>query len=202
MHGVLRLGSRARSTRKAGQGRQSGPNTAEACRVCACRSPGQIMAHEEIDAIRAMLAERPRPVGWAERRAQLDEVGSIWPIAGDMSCESVDCGGVAGEWSRAPGADPSRVLLFFHGGGYCAGSIASHRRMATELRPGSRLFRHLLPFVAAKLLNRVKHPTQTAGTTMIEVGRDDVAGDQLTPVKQARPPDPAHRRRRPRRRRA
>jgi epsilon-lactone hydrolase len=98
----------------------------------ACRSPGQIMAHEEIDAIRAMLAEKPRPVGWAERRARLDEVGSVWPVAGDIDCESVDCGGVAGEWSRAPGADPSRVLLFFHGGGYCAGSIASHRRMATE----------------------------------------------------------------------
>ena len=50
--------------------------------------PGQIMAHEEIDAIRAMLAEKPRPVGWAERRARLDEVGSVWPVAGDMSCES------------------------------------------------------------------------------------------------------------------
>ena len=37
-----------------------------------------------------------------------------------------------GEWSLAPGADPSRVLMFFHGGGYCAGSIVSHRRMATE----------------------------------------------------------------------
>ena len=90
------------------------------------------MAHEEIDAIRAMLAEKPRPVGWAERRARLDEVGSVWPVAGDIDCERVDCGGVAGEWSRAPGSDPSRVLLFFHGGGYCAGSIASHRRMATE----------------------------------------------------------------------
>ena len=24
------------------------------------------------------------------------------------------------------------VLLFFHGGGYCSGSILSHRRMVTE----------------------------------------------------------------------
>ena len=37
------------------------------------------MPHEEIDAIRAMLAEKPRPVGWRERRARLDEVGSVWP---------------------------------------------------------------------------------------------------------------------------
>ena len=30
------------------------------------------------------------------------------------------------------GADPTRAILFFHGGGYCSGSIVSHRRMATE----------------------------------------------------------------------
>lgn len=31
-----------------------------------------------------------------------------------------------------PGSDPSRVLMFFHGGGYCSGSIQSHRRLVTE----------------------------------------------------------------------
>jgi monoterpene epsilon-lactone hydrolase len=31
-----------------------------------------------------------------------------------------------------PGSDPSRVLMFFHGGGYCSGSILSHRRLVTE----------------------------------------------------------------------
>ena len=54
---------------------------------------------KEIDAIRAMLAAKPRPVGWAERRARLDEVGSVWPVADDIGCEPVDCGGVPGEWS-------------------------------------------------------------------------------------------------------
>jgi len=39
---------------------------------------------------------------------------------------------VPGEWSLAPGSNPSRVLMFFHGGGYCSGSIVSHRRMVTE----------------------------------------------------------------------
>ena len=32
----------------------------------------------------------------------------------------------------APGSDASRVLIYFHGGGYCSGSIRSHRRMVTE----------------------------------------------------------------------
>ncbi|MBR1146030.1 alpha/beta hydrolase [Bradyrhizobium sp. AUGA SZCCT0431] len=90
------------------------------------------MAHNEIDAIRALLGSKPRPVGWSERRQRLDEVGSTWPIASDVKCHAVDCDGVPGEWSLAPGSDPSRVLLYFHGGGYCSGSIQSHRRMVTE----------------------------------------------------------------------
>src|SRR6516164_1961373 len=86
----------------------------------------------EIDAVRALLTSKPRPVGWAERRARIDEVGAHWPVADDIRLESVDLDGVAGEWSLAPGSDAARVLLFFHGGGYCSGSIVSHRRMVTE----------------------------------------------------------------------
>jgi acetyl esterase/lipase len=44
----------------------------------------------------------------------------------------VDVGGLQGEWSVVPGSDISHVLMFFHGGGYCSGSIASHHRMVTE----------------------------------------------------------------------
>jgi monoterpene epsilon-lactone hydrolase len=90
------------------------------------------MGQSEIDDIRALLTSKPRPVGWAERRARLDEVGSVWPVAADVTLTAVDVGGVPGEWSIVPGSDPSRVLMFFHGGGYCSGSILSHRRMVTE----------------------------------------------------------------------
>jgi acetyl esterase/lipase len=44
----------------------------------------------------------------------------------------VDVNGVPGEYSIVPDSDPSRVLMFFHGGGYCSGSIESHRRLVTE----------------------------------------------------------------------
>ena len=90
------------------------------------------MGGSEIDAVRALLSSKPRPVGWAARRQQLDEVGSVWPVADDIALAAADLGGVPGEWSSAPGSDAARVLLFFHGGGYCSGSILSHRRMATE----------------------------------------------------------------------
>jgi len=90
------------------------------------------MDDSEIDAICALLSSKPRPVGWVQRRQRLDEVGSIWPVADDVNLELVDLGGVSGEWSIAPGSDATRVLIFFHGGGYCSGSILSHRRMVAE----------------------------------------------------------------------
>jgi monoterpene epsilon-lactone hydrolase len=90
------------------------------------------MSTSEIEAIRALLTSKPRPVGWAERRRRLDEVGAAWPVAPDIKLERVGLGDVPGEWSLAPGSDASRVLIFFHGGGFCSGSIESHRRMVTE----------------------------------------------------------------------
>lgn len=86
----------------------------------------------EIAVIRALLGSKPRPVGWAERRARIEEVGAHWPPAPDVVCTAVNVNGVPGEWSCAPGCDPDRVLLYFHGGGFCSGSLLSHRRLVTE----------------------------------------------------------------------
>jgi monoterpene epsilon-lactone hydrolase len=93
---------------------------------------GESIDRSEIQAIRDLLSSKPRPVGWAQRRARLDEVGAYWPVADEVELNPVDLDGVPGEWSMVPGTDPSRVLVFFHGGGYCSGSVRSHRRMATE----------------------------------------------------------------------
>jgi monoterpene epsilon-lactone hydrolase len=90
------------------------------------------LGQSEIEAIRALLSSRPRPLGWTERRRRLDEIGSYWPAADDAEFEAVDVDGVPGEWSIVRGSDVSRALLYLHGGGYCSGSIVSHRRMVTE----------------------------------------------------------------------
>src|SRR5213082_38722 len=86
----------------------------------------------EIDAVRALLGAKPRPAGWLERRKRLDQVGAVWPVADDVEFTEVDVNGVPGEYSIVPSSDASRVLLYFHGGGYCSGSIRSHRRLVTE----------------------------------------------------------------------
>jgi len=97
------------------------------------------VSQQEIDAIRTLLTSKPRPVGWSERRQRIDEVGSVWPVADDVRLEEVDLDGVPGEWSMVPGSDAARVLMLFHGGGYCSGSILSHRRMVTEAGRAARM---------------------------------------------------------------
>ena len=90
------------------------------------------MADAEIQAIRAMLAARPRPPELAERRKRLDALGSQYGLPADIAAEPVTANGVRAEWTIAPGADASRVLLYLHGGGYVSGSLASHRHMVAE----------------------------------------------------------------------
>ena len=101
------------------------------------------MSRTEIDAVRELLRSQPRPTGFAERRQRLDSIGSIYPIASDFSLEAGTVEGVPVEWSLAPGSVPSRVLLFFHGGGYCSGSIASHsgRSWRPDARPACARWR-------------------------------------------------------------
>lgn len=90
------------------------------------------MADAEIDAIRAILAARPRPAELGERRQRLDALGAQYKLPADVWVEAVNANGVAAEWTTTPGADPSCVILFLHGGGYISGSINSHRHMIAQ----------------------------------------------------------------------
>lgn len=87
------------------------------------------MAHE-IDAIRRMLASAPRPVGWPARRARMEEVCSFTGLPEGVSFDPLTVAGCPAEWSQAPGGHDDRAVLFLHGGGYCSGSLVSHRTMA------------------------------------------------------------------------
>ena len=54
-------------------------------------------------------------------------------VAADVKCEPVSADGVPAEWIVPPGAEPHRVLLYLHGGGYVIGSINSHRAMIARI---------------------------------------------------------------------
>jgi acetyl esterase/lipase len=97
------------------------------------------MSETEIASVRALLQSLPRPKSLAERRERLDTVASADGYASDIAFEPVRIGPCPAEWSLATGSDPSKVLLFFHGGGYCSGSIRSHRRMVSELGRAAKI---------------------------------------------------------------
>lgn len=86
----------------------------------------------ELAAIRAMLADGPRPADLAGRRQRLDGLAARHEIPADVVVERVDANGVKAEWTTTPAADPARVIMFLHGGGYVAGSIKSHRHMIAQ----------------------------------------------------------------------
>ncbi len=96
------------------------------------------MADPEIAAVRALLAVLPRPAGLAERRQRLDALCAHYPLPADVRVEAILANGVAAEWTATPGADPARVILYLHGGGYVSGSLASHRHMVAQAGRESR----------------------------------------------------------------
>ncbi len=84
---------------------------------------------DEIEDLKALFTAKPRPTSWAERRQRMDEICAIDPPPDDIVFSPATIGAMQAEWSLAPGSDARRVLLYFHGGGYCSGSITSHRGM-------------------------------------------------------------------------
>ncbi|MCY3734045.1 MAG: alpha/beta hydrolase [Chloroflexi bacterium] len=92
------------------------------------------MASEELQKVLALLAERPLGAGnptLEEMRAGM-EAGSF-PATEAATVTPVEANGVPGEWVTVPGSDPSRRLLYVHGGGYVIGSSVTHRRLCEDI---------------------------------------------------------------------
>ena len=91
------------------------------------------MADPEMTKLRELIASRPRPDDLGERRRAMDANAATFPLDPSIEVEPVTANGVPAEWTTAPGADPKRVVLYLHGGGYVFGSILSHRHLVAEI---------------------------------------------------------------------
>ncbi len=69
----------------------------------------------------------------AEMRVGMDALGGALPPPDGMRFEPVDAGGVPAEWTTASNAGEEPVVFYLHGGGYCLGSIATHRSLCSYL---------------------------------------------------------------------
>jgi acetyl esterase/lipase len=55
----------------------------------------------------------------------------------DAAFEGAQIGPIKGEWVRVGAAAPNRLILYFHGGGYIAGSPETHRALIARLAQAS-----------------------------------------------------------------
>jgi monoterpene epsilon-lactone hydrolase len=69
-----------------------------------------------------------------EIRRQYDTLAARFgQVPGDAVFEAAQIGPVKGEWVRVEASDPKRLILYFHGGGFVAGSPESCRPLVARL---------------------------------------------------------------------
>jgi len=99
------------------------------------------MASPESERIRRWLVQNikqaPLPSSIQEARANLENMSSWVPLPSLTRVEPVLAGSVSGEWVSAPDADPDRVILCLHGGGYTMGSSKATRVLASYFSSAS-----------------------------------------------------------------
>jgi len=93
-----------------------------------------------IERIRVVYRSWNRDTTVAQMRGDWDAAfaGSAAPV----TCERVSAGGVDGEWISPANAPEDKAILYFHGGGFRIGSVASHRDLIAQvaLASGCRVF--------------------------------------------------------------
>ena len=89
---------------------------------------------QEIQNLVTLLRSSPPRAGTiAEQRAAFEGVPALFGGAVEARSESVEAGGVPGEWIAAPNATGGHVLYYLHGGGYTIGSVNTHRALIARL---------------------------------------------------------------------
>ncbi len=76
---------------------------------------------------------RDTPV--AQMRADWD---ALFSARGDAQVDAVDAGGVPCQWVVATGAREDRLIVYFHGGGFQVGSLASHCELMASIGAAAR----------------------------------------------------------------
>jgi acetyl esterase/lipase len=66
-------------------------------------------------------------------RDGLDQLAAMSKLPDDVKCEPINVRGVPAEWITTPEVINDHVILYLHGGGYVAGSIASHRDLVMRI---------------------------------------------------------------------
>ena len=98
------------------------------------------MASPEHQAIVEILRNQPvlTAASIQDKRAGMEAMAGGAPLPEGTTVEVVEARGVPAEWVSVAGASGDAVLLYLHGGGYCMGSLNTHRAMAARLAQACR----------------------------------------------------------------
>ncbi|MGW3152319.1 alpha/beta hydrolase [Streptomyces sp. NPDC001177] len=100
------------------------------------------MSQEQRTVLDSMLRNGPLDVGGdiAEQRKLFEEMLTSHPLPDDVATVATEFGGVPVVTSETPGADPSSVVLYLHGGAYVIGSAAAAMGLSSDVarRVGAR----------------------------------------------------------------
>lgn len=95
------------------------------------------MPSRALQTLLTVFRARPRRGGPAapitQVRAEFEAFQASLRGPTDYRAEPLSAGGVAAEWIVPHGPRPERTILFFHGGGYASGSLATHRALVARL---------------------------------------------------------------------
>jgi len=93
------------------------------------------MSHNQLTAILDMVAQNPIPPNITpdELRAWIEAANSHTPVAENVEISRVSCGPVEGDLLIPPGGDASRLIIYYHGGGFLFGSSRTHRVTVSNL---------------------------------------------------------------------
>lgn len=83
-----------------------------------------------IERVRSVYGRWRRDTPVADMRADWER---LFAPREPISPHYFDAHGVRGAWIAAPGVDDSRTLMYFHGGGFRVGSVASHAELMLHL---------------------------------------------------------------------
>lgn len=71
-------------------------------------------------------------------RNGLEQLAIMTKLPKDVKCEPIDVMGVPAEWITTPESIKEKVVLYLHGGGWIAGSINTHRDLASRISRASK----------------------------------------------------------------
>ncbi len=98
------------------------------------------MPSQEFNQILDLIKSLPDNSGlpMEQRRVEMEASVALLPMAEGVSFEPVKIGDMQAEWIIPSEIKNDSTILYLHGGGYCLGSITTHRSMVSFLAKASK----------------------------------------------------------------